>query len=277
MSLEGFARVVEVLAGLTAVGSILATIFGASAILLVVGSTTITIAGAYGVHRSKAMRRRMSLAEQQRTQEQLERMKQQQLQLRKEQTLDSDCADLLRRARVAVEAILASDACTHELIQPPIDRALLRDNVQAISDAGREITDLRNEHNSIIRASSSERTDQGNYLAGPITSAVIRPQRQAIALALVHAKSRIENLERYASTVRTVDITYKDWIGAQKAERLNDRVRDLYARTAADELAVQELNRLAERTAAAERAFHASIREANTVAEILALPDDSSR
>jgi len=115
------------------------------------------------------------------------------------------------------------------------------------------------------------------YLAGPITSAVIRPQRQAIALALVHAKSRVENLERYASTVRTVDITYKDWIGAQKAERLNDRVRDLYARTAADELAVQELNRLAERTAAAERAFHASIREANTVAEILALPDDSSR
>jgi hypothetical protein len=71
-----------------------------------------------------------------------------------ESTLDPDCANLLRRAKAAVEAILASDACTHDLIQPPVDKKLLRDNVQAISAAGHGITDLRAEHTSIIAKSS---------------------------------------------------------------------------------------------------------------------------
>jgi hypothetical protein len=41
-----------------------------------------------------------------------------------------------------------------------------------------------------------------------------------------------------------------------------------------DELAVAELRRLTERTAAAEQAFRHSIQEASRAAETLALPDE---
>ena len=271
MRFRGVTQAVEVLAGLAALGLILATIFGAHAILAAVGSTVIAVVAGYAAHRSKT--NALLHAEQRQRRERLERETQQQLERKKEQTLDRDCATLLQRARVAVNAILVSDACTANLISPPIDKTLLTDNINSILDAGREITDLRADINAIIVASSSEKTARGIELAGPMTSAVIRPQRQHIASALEHAASRVQNLESYVTSVQAVDVTYRDWLGAQRAELLNDRVRDLYARTAADRIAAEELSRLAERTAEAERAFRVSVSEASLAAEVLALPD----
>jgi hypothetical protein len=336
------AWVVVVLGGLTAVSSILASVFGAPVILLAVWSTIFTIAAALGIVKVQAGQRRKQIAErdQRQKQEQLERRKQEQLERQKESTLDQDCADLLRRAKAAVDAILASDACTHDLIHPPVDKNLLRDHVQAILVAGREITDLRAEHNLIIgscptchgtgrlgrqrihrapeqnrsggrepwrsrgrdprarqgmqrpwpppspvakpsppsddapcpHCSGSGRT--GDAQTGPMTADVIKPQKQADAIVLESVTSSLLNLERYASWMKKVDVTYRDWIGAQKAERLNERYRNLLAKTAADKLAAEEFNRLAKRAAEAERAFRQSVHEANLAAEILALPND---
>jgi len=85
---------------------------------------------------------------------------------------------------------------------------------------------------------------------------------------------RVENLEHYASSVKKVDATYRDWIGSQEAGRLNDPVRDVLAEMVRDKLAAEEFNRLTERTSMAEHAFRQSIQEANLAAEILALPDE---
>ena len=267
--------------------------------------------------------------------------------------LDDDCAELLRRAKSAVQAILASPARAENLLDPPVNEKLLRDNIREISAAGHEITDLRAEHRSIISMSSSRseespsvgttsakqkpneegpcltchgtgaavgtvprvcpgcqgtgqsarnlgsfgvsepcKTCRGRGLVvdnpcshcsgsgrarhiqpGPMTAEVINAQQQALAMVLKSATSRVANLERYASSVDKVEATYRDWMSSQKAERLNDRVRNLLASTAKDEVAVEDLKTWTERTVSAEQAFRHSIQEASLAAEVLALPD----
>jgi hypothetical protein len=76
------------------------------------------------------------------------------------------------------------------------------------------------------------------------------------------------------ASVKAVDATYRDWIGAQHAEGLNESVRDLLANTVKDELAVEELRTLTERTAQAKEAFQESVRKASLAAETLSLPDE---
>lgn len=275
------AWVVTVLSYLTAVGSILASIFGADLILLAILSPIVAVLVNVVAHKSQVgwYRARAAELERRQQQKQLEEYKQEQREReekekleRQKRSLDPDWRKLLQRAETAVSLILSSVACQKDLMQPSVDKQLLLDNKQAIFDAGREITDLKNKHNSIIVASSSEQTDRGEALAGPLTSAVINPQRNYLALALESAKSRVENLERYASAVREVDKTYKDWIGAKNAEQLNERIIEVVAKTAADELAAKELHGLAEATIVAEQAFRHSVEEANLAAETLALP-----
>jgi flagellar biosynthesis chaperone FliJ len=175
---------------------------------------------------------------------------------------DRDYAELLRRSEEAVGAILASDAHTQNLVDPPVDVELLRENVQAISEVLQQITDLRGQQRSIAADMSD-----------PMTAAVLESQQQVLAMALQSVTSRVEKLENYASVVKQVDETYRDWIGVQQAERLNESFRDMLAETVRDELAVEELKRLTETTTAAEQAFRHSIQEANLAAEAFAPPD----
>jgi len=115
-----------------------------------------------------------------------------------------------------------------------------------------------------------------------MTAAVIKSQQQDLVKVLKSAASRVDNLERYAKSVeryaksvKAVEATDRDWIGAQQAERLDERVRDIHADTARDELAAEELKTLTERTVAAEQALRHSIQETNLPAEALALPDEN--
>jgi hypothetical protein len=299
------AWVVAVLGGLTAVSSILASVFGARAILLAAGSTIFTIAAARGAFKLQARRDRKSRAKSLRRQQENLRRQQEQLELRQQQEqqeqlkrqqelrrgLDRDCADLLQRAEGAVKAILASDARAEDFLNPPVDEELRRENVQAVLNAGIKLTDLRAKQRSITARNSlksEEPPRRGDLLAGllggrakrdagtpgPMTAAVLEPQKQALAMVLRSVTSRVENLERYASSVKAVGATYRDWIGAQEAERLNEPVRHALAETVRDKLAVEEFKRLTERAALAEQAFRHSIDEANLAGEILVLPDD---
>lgn len=303
MPVRIFAWVLVVLGGLTAVSSILASVFGAQAILLAVGSAIFTGAALLWASKLQAeenrswrdelLRREQQKAlERQQHQEELERQQELRRQRSIREGLDRDCADLLRRAEGAVKVIVASDARAEDLLDPPVDEELLRENVEAVLTACIKITDLRAKQREIIARSSprSEEPRLGDLLdsffggrsrtnpsedpLGPETAAVLRPQQQALAMVLRSVTSRVENLEHYASSVKAVDATNRDFNGAQQAERLNESVRDLLANTVRDELAAEELKRLTERTAAAEQAFRDSIHEANLAAETLALPDD---
>jgi hypothetical protein len=211
---------------------------------------------------------------------------------RERRSLDRDCLELLERAEGAISAILNSNARAQHLLNTHVDEVLLGDNVHNIEIVGKKITDLRAKHRSITvmvatdpnsrqphprqpmyRHQSLNAADEAEQ-TGSLTGAVIGPQRKAIETALRSAKSRVENLERYAASVEAVDATYRDWIGSQHAEGLNESVRDLLANTVRDELAAEELRALTERTAQAKRAFQESVRKANLAAETLALPDE---
>jgi hypothetical protein len=294
---------VVVLVGLVAVSSILASISGAQAILAAVVSSVVTGGAAFGAAKLQARENRRRRAtwlareqaielERQRRQQQLERQQELQRQWSLKHGLDRDCAELLRRAEIAVRNILQSDARAENLLDPPADEKLLRDGVERVLSAGARITDLRDKQRSITVRSlpKSEQAglaegqgnlsdsgagrpgERGERAPGPMTGAVLEPQQQALALVLSSMTSRVENLEHYASSVKKVDATYRDWIGSQEAARLNDPVRDVLAEMVRDKLAAEELNRLTERTSMAEQALRQSIQEANLAAETLALP-----
>jgi hypothetical protein len=293
---------VVLLLGLTAVSSILSSILGAQAILLAVLSSALTGAAVFGATKLQVRENRKRRAiwlereqalelERQRRQQERERQQELQRQWAIKQGLDRDCAELLRRAEAAVKDILESDARAEDLLDPPVDEKVLRDGVHRVLSAGAKITDLRDKQRSIAVRSlpKSEQVDRaegrGNppgrapsgrgaeqRAPGPMTGAVLEPQQQALAMVLSSMTSRVENLEHYASSVRKVDAAYRDLIGSQEAERLNDPVRDVLAEMVRDKLAAEEFNRLTERTSMAEQAFRQSIQEANLAGETLALP-----
>ncbi len=180
-------------------------------------------------------------------------------------SLDRECSDLLRRAEAAQESILWFYARGGNLLDAPVDVELLRDNVDEVLKAGVKISNLRAQQRAIAEKSPPT--------PGSMTAAVLEPQQKALAMVLRSITSRVENLERYAAAVKAVDRTYRDWIGAQEAERLNDSVRDVLAETLRDELAVEELRELTDRANIAKEAFRRSIYEANLAGETLALPD----
>jgi hypothetical protein len=291
---------VVVVAGLIAVSSILAAVFGAQVILLAVVSSIVTGAAFFGAARLQARENRKRRAswlareqdielERQRRQQQLERQQELQRQWSIKKGLDLDCAQLLRRAEAAVRNILDSDARSENLLDPPVDEKLLRDGVERVLSAGARITDLRDKQRSIAVRSlpksdqadlgagpgrEPNRPDERDQVApGPMTGAVLEPQQQALAMVLSSMTARVENLEHYAASVKNVDATYRDWVGSQEAERLNGPVRDVLAEMVKDKLAAEELNRLTERTSMAEQAFRQSIQEASLAAETLALPN----
>jgi hypothetical protein len=275
---------VVVLLGLTAVSSILASVLGAQAILLALVSTIFAGAAGFWAANLQGKERARALERHQAAELQRRRKQDEYRQWSTRQGLDHDCAELLRRAETAVKAILESDARAGDLLDPPVDEKLLRDCVQRILSAGAKVTDLRARQRKIA-ISSLPKSDQPSRgyarderTPGPMTGAVLEPQQQALAMVLRSMTTHAENLEHYASSIKRVDATYRDWIGSQEAGRLNDSVRDVLAEMVRDKLAAEELSRLAERTSVAEQAFRQSIQEASLAAETLALPesDDSA-
>jgi hypothetical protein len=268
-----------VLIGLTAVSSILASVLGAQAILLAVVSTIFTGGAGFWAGKLQAREHARALERQQAADRQRRRKQEEYRQWSIRQGLDHDCAELLRRAEVAVKAIVESDARASDLLDPPVDEKLLRDCVQRILLAGAKITDLRARQRAIAIKSlpkseqPARRYERDERTPGPMTGAVLEPQQQALAMVLSSMTSHAEKLERYSSSIKKVDATYRDWVGSQEAGLLNEPVRDVLAEMVRDTLAAEELNRLAERTSLAEQAFRQSIQEACLAAETLALPE----
>ncbi len=164
---------------------------------------------------------------------------------------------LLARAQLAVDTILGSEVRAAGLLEP--DEPALRRHEWEIACAMRELTEMRG-------------LTPADARAGPLTTAVLDAQRRALVLAAEAAGSRVGALERYADQVAAADEAHGDWHSALRLAGLNDRYRDLVARTAADELAVAELDELTDRAAVTVQVLKDSLRQASAAAEVLALP-----
>lgn len=174
--------------------------------------------------------------------------------------LHDDARIVLARAQLAIDTILSSEVRAEGLVEA--EEPVLRRHEWEVAMALREITPLRRLH---------EQQDP----AGAITAAVLESQRRAIMLASDATVARVGALERFAAQVEAADAARRDWREALELSGLNDRYLDLVARTAADQLAVIEIDDLTGRAATAARALEDSLREATQSAEVLALPSTS--
>jgi hypothetical protein len=177
-------------------------------------------------------------------------------------SLDGSCRQLLRRAQVAIGAILGSEVYAADLLGHAAGESALRRHEWEIASTLREITALRAESGARLPGASR----------GPMTEAVLESHRRALAVAQEATASRVCAIERYAAQVRVTDAARLDWQSALKVAGLNDRYLDLLARTAADELAIAEITNLTEQASAANEAFRENLHLAGLAAEALALP-----
>lgn len=176
-------------------------------------------------------------------------------------SLDGSSRQLLRRAQLAIDAILGSELYAADLLGHAAGESALRRHEWEIAFTLREITALRAEFGANMLDASR----------GPMTDAVLESHRRALAVAEEATASRVSAIERYAAQVRVTDAARLDSQSALKVAGLNDRYLDLLARTAADEIAIAEITSLTEQACAANEAFRENLHLA-TAAEALALP-----
>jgi len=181
--------------------------------------------------------------------------------------LDDSGRQLLRRAQLAIGAILSSEVYTADLLDRAAAETALKRHEWEIASTLREITVLRAESCGSPPGTSP----------GPMTDAVRESHRRALALAQQATTARVSALERYAEQVRVTDAARLDWQSALKIAGLNERYLDLLARTAADDQAVAEIAALTGQASAADEAFRESLRRATMAAEALVLPLDDER
>lgn len=180
------------------------------------------------------------------------------------ESLDESCRTLLTRTQAALGTILGSRVHTAGLLLNDVTEQVLREHEWQIASKLREITDLR----SVLAANAP------GARPGPMTTQVLSALREAVELGQHALAARIAALERYARQVAAADDADRDWRQAVELSKLNDRYRDLVARTASDEYATCQLAGLAEQLAAATAARNDRLREADLAAEVLVLSKD---
>jgi hypothetical protein len=164
---------------------------------------------------------------------------------------------LLARAQDAVDTILGSQVRAAGLLEP--DEPALRRHEWEIACTSRELTRV-----TALPAADAR--------TGAMTAAVLGAQQRALALAEEATTGRICALERYAEQVAAADDAHRDWQAALCQGSLNDVYLDLVARTAADQLAIAELDELTDRAAATARMLDSSLRDAVATGAALTLP-----
>jgi len=172
--------------------------------------------------------------------------------------LDQTDRVLLARAQNAIDTVLGSQLRAAGLLEP--DEPILRRHEWEVACATRELTRVRG-----LPSADAE--------TGAMTAAVLEAQQRALMLAIEATTSRVSALERYAEQVASAEDAYEDWQAALRQAGLNDVYLDLVARTAADELAVAELDELTGRAANMAQVVKSSLGEATAAADVLVLPE----
>jgi len=179
--------------------------------------------------------------------------------------LEQTCLELLQRVQHAVTTVVTSRVYAADL-RGTLDKPALQQHEWQIAVELREITELMLELSSHTAAT-----------AGPMTNAVLVPQKRAILIARDATAARVAALESLAAQVAAAEVARRDWETAQQLAANNDKYLDLVARTAADQLATVEIIGLAEQAAEAARAYRETLQQVTLAAQALALPEQRSK
>ena len=99
----------------------------------------------------------------------------------------------------------------------------------------------------LTRLARKGRTAAGDA-SGSRVEEVLRVQRQALRLSSSALEERVEALERYAENTRAADAAYREWEAVRELEQLGEDMHELVVNTVRDELAVAEIEGLADRS-----------------------------
>ncbi|MFJ2568196.1 hypothetical protein ACIO02_35635 [Streptomyces sp. NPDC087568] len=168
----------------------------------------------------------------------------------------------MKRVQDAVTTVLESEVNKAGLLDEVANAVTLPAQEWELAEALVELTRLARQVRSAARGTA----------ASPRVLEVLEPQKRALRLSAEALERRIEALERYAEHTRAADRTYREWRAVQELEELGDDMRELLARTVRDELAVAEIDGLADRARIQE--LRRSLGEARQAGLVLARPGD---
>ncbi|MFD0687573.1 hypothetical protein [Actinomadura fibrosa] len=168
--------------------------------------------------------------------------------------------ELMARAQEAVATVLESEVNTAGLLDEIANSVTLPQHEWEIGQALAELTRIgRQVQKAAAEGGGSARVRE-----------VLEPQRQALRVSAEAVTRRVEALERYAERTRGADAAYREWRTLQELEELSADTREVLARTVRDELAVAEIDGLADR--AGLLPLRDSLEEARRAARVLAEP-----
>ncbi|WP_018657526.1 hypothetical protein [Actinomadura flavalba] len=163
---------------------------------------------------------------------------------------------LMKRTQRAVADVLESDVNAAGLLDDTANAVALPRQEWEIAQALAELTRLAREVARVSDGATGERVREA-----------VAPQRAALTTAASALAERVEALERYASRTRAADTAYREWRTLQELAELGDETRDVLARTVRDELAVAEIDGLADRSGLAP--LRDTLAEARRAADVL--------
>lgn len=179
---------------------------------------------------------------------------------------DKPAAQLLSRAQRGIDTVLRSEVHRAGLLDDIDNTITLAHQEWEIASALAEHTRLRREQ----RAQCAERLSER-------VRALLEPQRRALDLSVRSVSQRVEALEAYARHARDADDAYHEWQLLQRLPAQHARYQDLLARTVRDDLAREEIGRLADDAHRAESTLRDSVGSALRAARAWApVPPDSS-
>ncbi|GII57473.1 hypothetical protein Pth03_58620 [Planotetraspora thailandica] len=166
----------------------------------------------------------------------------------------------MQRAQASITTVVESEVNAAGLLDDTANAVTLPQQEWEIAQALAELT----------RVATQVQMTLGDGKPSPQVTEVLEPQRQALKTSADALVLRVNALERYAQYAQSADEAYREWRRVQELEELTDDTRDILARTVRDELAVAEIDELAERSGLLQ--LRRTVGEARQAGQGLALP-----
>ncbi|MDX3207716.1 hypothetical protein ABZZ79_22725 [Streptomyces sp. NPDC006458] len=169
--------------------------------------------------------------------------------------LTADAQELLARAQRAMTAVLDSKVHREKWLDAQRNEAAFPRQEWAIAQ------DLRNYSRVTHKDQRAPRETDNATVAELLTS-----RRRVLATSLHGIERRVAALEAYAGQVAEADARYAEVREIERLAASSDELLDLLARTAADDLAVAEIDRLTDEAAVVASTFTKALESAKQAA-----------
>ncbi len=178
--------------------------------------------------------------------------------------LTADAQELLARARRAMTAVLDSRVHREQWLDAQRNEAAFLRQEWAIAQGLRD-------YSRVTRKDQGVPQETDNAAVAELLAA----RRGVLATSLHGIERRVAALEAYASQVAEADARYAEVRAIERLAAGSDELLDLLARTAADDLAVAEIDRLTDEAAVVASTFTKALESAKQAAAA-ALPLQSA-